>query len=183
MTIGVLAIQGSVIEHLRILDLFDVEKIEVRTKEDLEKCDALILPGGESTTILSLLDEYKLDKIIVEKAKAGMSMYGTCAGMIILSKLGLIDIEVERNAYGSQLDSFETTIYDVDKNQLGADNLKAIFIRAPKVISVGDNINVLAKYKKIPVLLQQKNILVSSFHPELAGEKSIYKYFLDRMCE
>ncbi|PIZ95505.1 MAG: pyridoxal 5'-phosphate synthase glutaminase subunit PdxT [Candidatus Magasanikbacteria bacterium CG_4_10_14_0_2_um_filter_37_12] len=181
MTIGVLAIQGSVIEHLRMLDLLSVEKKEVRTKKDFDECNALIIPGGESTTMLSLLAEYKLDKLIIEKVKSGMPIYGTCAGMIVLANLGLIGIEIKRNAYGSQLDSFETVLTNIKKDQLGVDQLKAVFIRAPQVTVVGTGVDTLAQYNGHPVLLKQKNILVSSFHPELTDEMYIYKFFLDKI--
>ena len=176
-TIGVLSIQGSFEEHKNAVSSLGIETVLVKTKEDFEKIDALILPGGESTTMYSLIKEYDLEKLLIDRIKEGMKVLGTCAGMILLSKniLGLIDIKVDRNAYGRQLDSFKTEIEFQDKN------IEAIFIRAPKITSFGSNVEVLAKFEDNPVLLKQGNILVASFHPELTDDRTIYEYFLEEI--
>jgi len=172
--VGILAIQGSFIEHKKAIESLGIDTVLVKTKSDFDKINALILPGGESTTMYSLIKEYDLENLIIDKIKQGMPVYGTCAGMILLSRniFKLIDIEVDRNAYGGQLDSFQTEIKF--QNQ----NIEAIFIRAPKIIKVGNNVEVLAKFQNQPVLVRQNNILVSSFHPELTDDTRVYGYFI-----
>ena len=174
MTVGILSIQGSFIEHKNAISSFGIETLLVKTKADFDKIDILILPGGESTTMYSLIKEYDLKNLIIDKIKHGMPVYGTCAGMILLSKniLGLIDIEVDRNAYGGQLSSFKAEIEFQNKN------IEAIFIRAPKIISISKDVEILARFEAQPILVRQKNILVSSFHPELTDDRSVYEYFL-----
>ncbi len=179
MLIGVLAIQGSVEEHLACLKKLNVETKEIRHVEDLKNIDGLIMPGGESTTISKLLKKYNLDKEIIKRVKSGMPIYGTCAGLILLSKnnphsLKLMNIEVDRNAYGSQLDSFETEILLEDQKI----KISAIFIRAPIVTKVGDDVEILARHNNMPVLIREKNVLGSSFHPELTKSLEVYKIFL-----
>jgi len=187
MKVGVLAIQGSVIEHVSALKRAGADDVsEVRTCEDLEKIDCLVMPGGESTTIGKLLGFEGLDKAIHKRVRAGMPVYGTCAGAILLAKtisgnqkaenLGLIDIDIERNAYGRQLDSFETDI-----EVLGVP-FHAVFIRAPRILSTGDDVEILAKYKSDTIMCRQRNILISTFHPELTDNFCVHKYFL-KMCD
>ena len=183
MTIGVLAIQGSFREHFVVLDKLKIKSKEVKLPKDLEQVDGLIIPGGESTTMSILMKEYGLDKAVTEKVKKGMIIYGTCAGMILLAKnisygLRLINIEVDRNAYGRQLDSFETRLLDIDTKELNAKKIDAVFIRAPKIKKIGKNVKILAKNNREIVFAREKNILVSSFHPELTAEKAVYQYFV-----
>lgn len=185
--IGVLALQGDVIEHIKMLQGLGVEAVEVRTPEDLARVDALIIPGGESTTIGKLSVEYGLDRAIPRRVKEGMPVYGTCAGMIALSKdarngepplLRLMNITVRRNAYGRQVDSFET---DLDVPALGGPPLHAVFIRAPVIENVGADVDVLASLDGKPVLARQGNILVSAFHPELTPDDRVHRYFVDML--
>ncbi len=184
MKVGVLALQGDVIEHKRVLAGLGVEAVEVRTPEDLEDVSGLIIPGGESTTIGKLMVRYGLDRAIPTRVSQGMPVYGTCAGMILLAKtahggepplLRLMDIAVRRNAYGRQVDSFEA---DVDIPILGTPPLRAVFIRAPVIEDVGSGVEVLASLDGHPVLARQGPLLVSSFHPELAPDDRVHRYFL-----
>ncbi len=187
MTIGVLALQGDFHEHRVMIENIEGHEVtEVRTIEDLNQVQGLIIPGGESTTIGKLLKKTGLDQAIIERAKSGMPVYGTCAGAIIVAKsitgaqqahhLALIDIEIQRNAYGRQLDSFITDL-EVDP-KVSDRPVKSVFIRAPIITQIGVNVQVLAKYEEDPVLVQEGNILVSSFHPELTKDDSIHRYFL-----
>jgi len=189
MTIGVLALQGAFREHVKILEKLKIETREVRLPSDLEDIDGLIIPGGESTTIQKLMEEYGL----IEKVKAfgtsGKPIFGTCAGLIVLADridgkrqklLNLIDIDVRRNAYGRQLKSRET---DVAGEFLGKKPFKAIFIRAPKIEKTGPKVTPLARYKEDVVLARQGNILVCAFHPELTDDTRIHRYFLDIIAE
>lgn len=183
--IGVLAIQGSVEEHLKMLEICGAVGGEVLDPKDLEDIDGLIIPGGESTTISKLMATNGLASAICEKAKLGLPIYGTCAGMILLSKssggemqsLGLMDVEVERNAYGRQVNSFQT---DVDIDGIG--EFPAVFIRAPRIKSLGENVKILAKHNQTPIMCRQGNLLVSSFHPELTTDTRVHNYFIE-MCK
>lgn len=185
MKIGVLAVQGDVIEHLAILRGLGVDEVEVRVPEDLEGVDGLIIPGGESTTIGKLMVRYGLDRAVPEQVGRGMAVYGTCAGMILMARrasggepplLRLMDIAVTRNAYGRQVDSFET---ELEVPALGPPALRAVFIRAPVIDEVGRNVEVLASLDSRPVLARQGRLLVSSFHPELAPDDRVHRYLLD----
>jgi 5'-phosphate synthase pdxT subunit len=181
---GVLALQGDFREHEAVLADLGAAAIEVRTPEDLDRVDVLVIPGGESTTISMLARSAGLVEPIVERASAGMPMLGTCAGMIVMSRrveageplLSLVDIGVRRNAYGRQVDSFEA---DVDVRGV-AQPVRAVFIRAPVVEEVGDGVEVLAEHGGHAVVLQQGNLVVASFHPELVGETALHRYVLDR---
>ncbi len=187
--IGVLALQGDFQEHGQALDKIGVNKVEVRLPKDLEGLDALIFPGGESTTILKLMVMYDLYDKIKEMGKNGMPMYGTCAGTIVLSRksdrlkvdtLDLIDIEVERNSYGSQKHSFEEdiSIKGIDKKVPG------IFIRAPRILKVGSGVEILGKTKSDDVVIaRQNNILVSTFHPELSESADVHDYFVNNFVK
>jgi pyridoxal 5'-phosphate synthase pdxT subunit len=163
MKIGVLSLQGNFKEHIDVLKKLNVNVIEVRENKHLNNLDGLIIPGGESTTIMKLINDYKLNL-------SNIPIFGTCAGCIIMSKLNLIDIEVQRNAYGSQLDSF---IGRLDNG------LNGVFIRAPKIIKVGKDVEILAKYNNEIVLVRQNKNLASTFHPELNNEISVHKLFLN----
>lgn len=185
--IGVLALQGDVIEHVKMLRRLGAEAIEVRTPEDLAKVDALIIPGGESTTIGKLAVEYGLDQAIPARVRDGMPVYGTCAGMIALSKqasggepplLRLMNITVRRNAYGRQVDSFET---DLQIPAIGGRPVHAVFIRAPEIADVGPDVQVLASLNGKPVLARQGNMLVSAFHPELTDDDRVHRYFVEML--
>lgn len=170
--IGVFALQGSFAEHAEVLKKLGYEVRLIRELNDTNGVTACILPGGESTTLMKLLEKTGLDQWLKESAEKGMPIYGTCAGMIILSKLGLIDIETERNAYGRQLSSFEAEL------DFKGQPFSGIFIRAPKVIRSGKAVEVLASQDEAPVLLRQKNILVGSFHPELTNDGRIHEFFV-----
>ena len=185
MKAGVLALQGDFREHARAFAQAGAVPIEVRTPDDLSRVDCLAIPGGESTTISKLARSSGLVEPIGERAGAGMPILGTCAGMIVMAErvigleplLGLVDITVRRNAYGRQVDSFETDL-DVD----GVDHpVRGVFIRAPVVEEVGPRVRVLAQHEGRPVVLEQANLLVASFHPELAGETRLHEYLLGRV--
>jgi 5'-phosphate synthase pdxT subunit len=184
MKIGVLALQGAFREHVEALRELGVETVEVRLPRDLTGIDGLIIPGGESTTIGKLAVHYGLQEAITRYAQQGRPLYGTCAGMIMLSKdigrdqplFGMMDIKVERNAYGRQLESFET---EVDVPELGDEPFRAVFIRAPRIESVGDDVDVLARLEDgTPVAARQDNMLVTAFHPELTHDLRFHRYFL-----
>ena len=181
---GVLSLQGAVEEHLKMIKRCGLEGIKVKTVKDLEKVDRLIIPGGESTTIGKLAKIYGLDQEINKRGREGMPIFGTCAGMILLAKkvvgseqirFKLIDIEVERNAFGRQVDSFEA---DLKIEKLKGKLFRAVFIRAPYIKKVGKGVKILAEFKGKIVMAREKNILVSSFHPELNDDLRIHKYFL-----
>ena len=187
MKIGILALQGDVREHKRALMKLDATPIEVKSTQDLEDLDALIIPGGESTTISLMMKKYGLDNAIKEKHKHGMPIYGTCAGAIVLAKsiignnqakLGLADISIKRNDYGRQIDSFETNLSIKD---IG--NFKGIFIRSPVIKSLHNGIVVLSEHKNSPVMLKQNNLLITTFHPELTNDTRIHEYFLNMAQE
>ena len=183
MKVGILALQGDVREHIEILRKLNAKSVKVKLPEDLEGIDALIIPGGESTTIGMLIKRYGLDTKIKEKHAKGMPIYGTCAGAILLAKniknskqakLSLIDIEIERNAYGRQAESFEAKL-----NIKNIGNFKGIFIRAPIVKTVYDGAEILAEHNNFPVMIKQDNILITTFHPELTNDLRVHKLFLD----
>lgn len=185
-TIGVLALQGAFAAHLDLLSSLDVVGRPVRLPSDLEGLDGLILPGGESTTMSNLLRSYDLLGPLKEFISAGHPVFGTCAGMILLSDrildgradqiaLKSIDIVVRRNGYGRQVDSFETDI-DVD----GFDSaFHAVFIRAPRIEEVGPDVDVLARHEGVPVLVRQGTVMAASFHPELTNDDRIHRLFAD----
>ncbi len=184
MRVGVFALQGDVREHLRTLSAIGVDSIEVRNAADLESVDGLILPGGESTTISKLIDIFQLRKILIDFINSGKPVFGTCAGMIMLAKevldaasgqrsLEVMDISVRRNAFGSQLDSFETEI------EFHGKLTKVAFIRAPIVERVGDGVEVLSKLPNGDVVaVRAGNVLATAFHPELTGDNSVHEYFV-----
>jgi pyridoxal 5'-phosphate synthase pdxT subunit len=175
--VGVLALQGGFEAHAKSLARLDVEVREVRTPEDLEGIDALVIPGGESTTIGLGVEREGLAEPLIDFARSGKPVLGTCAGMIMLDRehLGVLDIGVRRNAFGRQLASFEAKL-DVD----GAPH-DAVFIRAPWVEDVGDEVEVLAEVHGHPVAVRQGNILAVAFHPELSGDLSLHRWLVDRV--
>ncbi|WP_291955558.1 pyridoxal 5'-phosphate synthase glutaminase subunit PdxT [Mahella sp.] len=186
MRIGILGLQGSVIEHTVMLKrLEDVKPVQVKTADDLDVIDGLILPGGESTTIGRLITDYKLKDRIIERARAGMPVWGTCAGMILLAKhiinddnvhLGLMNIHVRRNAYGSQLDSFKTVMLIPAVAEYP---IPLVFIRAPYVEKADDGVEVLAELDGKIIAVRQGHLLATSFHPELTDDLSFHRYFAD----
>ena len=176
--IGVLALQGNFREHAAMLRRLGVEVVEVRLPEQLDGLDGLVVPGGESTTFMRLMRLYGLDEAL--RSFAG-PVLGTCAGMIVLDRnhLGLVDLEVERNAYGRQVASFEA-----DLRLAGEDEpLRGVFIRAPRVLDAGPEVQVLAAHDGDPVLARQGRFLVASFHPELTDDTRVHERFLDLVRE
>ena len=186
MKIGVLALQGAFIEHIDILKRLDTDAFRVRLPEDLTGLDGLIIPGGESTTISRLMLEFDLMKPVIGLGREGLPILGTCAGMILLASnvadsrletLGLMDIGVQRNAFGRQVDSFETHL---NMPVLGQEPFRAVFIRAPVVESIGPGAEVLARLPDGAVVAaRQGSLLASAFHPELTGDLRFHQYFLD----
>ena len=178
MRIGVLAVQGDFREHAAMLARLGADVVEVRKPEQLDGLDGLVVPGGESTTFMRLMRLYGLDEAV--RVFAG-PVFGTCAGMIVLDRahLGLMDVEVDRNAYGRQVASFEADL------RLAGDGepLRGVFIRAPRVRTVGDEVEVLAEHDGEPVLLREGRFLVASFHPELTEDTRVHELFLDQVRE
>jgi len=176
--VGVLAVQGNFREHATMLRRLGAEAVEVRKPEQLEGLDGLIVPGGESTTFMRLMRLYGLDEAI--RAFGGPIM-GTCAGMIVLGKdhLALAEVEVDRNAYGRQVSSFEADLKLAGSNE----PLRGVFIRAPRVRAVGEDVEVLAEHDGRPVLVRDGRILVASFHPELTEDSRVHELFLDAVTE
>lgn len=183
VTVGVLGLQGDFQEHLEALGRIGVAGVDVRRAEQLDAVDALIVPGGESTTIGKLAELYGMTEKIRDRVAEGMPVWGTCAGAIFLAKrvpgrpqplLGLMDITVERNAFGRQVDSFET---DLDVKPFDAP-FHAVFIRAPKIVDVGPSVDVLARLEDGTVVAaQQGRLLATSFHPELTGDGRFHRHF------
>ncbi len=187
VTIGVLALQGAFIEHVHKLRALGVEAVEVRLPQDLEGLDGLIIPGGESTTIGKLMAAYQLDEPVRRLAEAGKPVWGTCAGMIMLARdiegsdqprLGLMDIGVNRNAFGRQVDSFEA---DLAVPELGGPPFHAVFIRAPLLTRAGEGVHVLARLADgRMVAAEQGPLLATAFHPELTDDTRFHEYFLKK---
>ena len=171
--IGILAIHGDVAEHAAILRKLKFAVIEVRAKKDFAKLDGLILPGGESTTIGKLAEKFGLISEIKKIAARGKIIFGTCAGLILLAKFGLLNVEVARNAYGRQLDSFET---ELSIPEIGKKKIPVAFIRAPKILKVGAGVEILAKFEDVPIFVRERNIFAASFHPEILGESEIHEF-------
>jgi pyridoxal 5'-phosphate synthase pdxT subunit len=193
MKIGTLALQGAFIEHALALRKLDVDTLEVKLPADLSGLDGLVIPGGESTTILKLMHIFKLSEPLKKMIGEGLAVWGTCAGMICLSNnvtnsqqsvltpLGVMDVKVRRNAFGRQVDSFES---DLDVPVLGEKPYHAVFIRAPLIESVGAGVEVLARLKDGTIVAaRQKNLLVTSFHPELTEDTRFHQYFLKMACQ
>jgi 5'-phosphate synthase pdxT subunit len=182
MRIGVLALQGAFAEHVSVLRSIGVEAVEVRLPEHVADIDGLVLPGGESTTMRKLIDRWGMRGPLMDLAARGAPMFGTCAGMIVLARdiaggeapiLPLLDVTVERNAFGRQLDSFET---ELPVPLLGDTPVHAVFIRAPVIERVGEGVEVMASLPDGRVVaVRQRNVIATSFHPELAGETRFHR--------
>lgn len=191
MLIGILAMQGDIEEHEQSLHAIGLESIRVKKPSDLQKIEGIIFPGGESTTMIRLLKYNRLDEALKEWiGKKKMPVYGSCAGMILLSEgvtnypqqecLNLIGLQVERNAFGRQIDSFEA---DIEVKGLSGGLFTAIFIRAPLIRNANSFVEIIARYKGDIVMAKQENILVSSFHPELTQDSRIHLLFLSMVKE
>ncbi len=186
MKVGVLALQGAFASHAAMLGEVGATPIEVRRAHELAEVDALVMPGGESTTMSMLLDIAELREPLAGRLADGMPVFGTCAGMILLAvevldgrsdqrSMGAIDLDVRRNGYGRQVDSFETELAVEGFD----DAFHGVFIRSPVVERIGPDVEVLAEVEGRPVLCRQGNVLVASFHPELAGDVRIHRRFLE----
>jgi 5'-phosphate synthase pdxT subunit len=193
MNIGVLALQGDFREHVQAVQACGHEAIEVRRISELEQCEALILPGGESTTIALLAKNYGLIEPLKQRITQGMPTYGSCAGMILLADrivdgiegqvtFGGIDMTVRRNAFGRQVDSFESEL------DFAGHQLNAVFIRAPWVEELGNDVEVISSVitptgEKHPVAVRQNHLMATSFHPELTHDLAVHRYFFDEVCK
>jgi 5'-phosphate synthase pdxT subunit len=191
MKVGVLALQGDVREHVRSLSDCGVIAQPVRRESEIESIDALVIPGGESTTIAKLARSFGVFDLISRRIKEGMPTYGSCAGMILIANsvldamegqetFGGMDVVVRRNAFGRQVDSFES---DLHFEGITDAPLRAIFIRAPWVESVDEKVTILATVDGHPVAIRQNNLLATSFHPELTGDNRVHRYFIDSVCK
>jgi 5'-phosphate synthase pdxT subunit len=200
MRIGILALQGGYQAHAKMLQDCDesLEICEVRAADDLSRVDALVIPGGESTTMSRLCDRYGLWEPLRERINNGMGVLGTCAGLIMLSKnlqgatknfaqstLGALDIDVARNAYGAQLDSFESNVEvpALAAYEWGDAPLRAVFIRAPQIERVGDGVEILAEHNAVPVVVRQGKCLGMAFHPEIAGDNRLHRWWLETVLK
>ncbi len=185
--IGVLALQGAFAKHIEMLETLGCRASAVETEDDLSSIDAIIIPCGESTTMGKLLTENSMMKPLNDLIKSGMPIFGTCAGMIILAEkikgsagsiqphLSVMKIEVERNAYGRQIESFEASFKI--KNLPGPE-FTGVFIRAPRIMSVSTDVEVMAEFEGVPVMIRQGNLLATSFHPELTSDSRIHEFFI-----
>lgn len=189
MTIGVVAFQGDFSRHIGVFRELGVDVSPIRKTAELDAVDGLVIPGGESTTIGMLMERYGLLDRVRERALEGLPILGTCAGAILLARdivgsdqprVGVMDIGVRRNAYGRQVDSFEAS---VSVSALGTAPLTGVFIRAPRIESLGRQVSVLASFEDAPVLVRQQQLLALSFHPELTGDLRVHRYFLDMVGE
>ncbi|MFA5885362.1 MAG: pyridoxal 5'-phosphate synthase glutaminase subunit PdxT [Acidimicrobiia bacterium] len=188
--VGVLALQGAFREHREVLEALGVSTLEVRVADHLSGVDALVLPGGESTTMTRLLDTSGLRDPLVERLRDGMPAFGTCAGLILLAAevrdgrpdqvpLGVLDVAVRRNGYGRQRDSFETGLAVAG---LTGSAFPGVFIRAPVIERVGEAVEVLAEHGGIPVLVRQGDVWASTFHPELSGDLRVHQQFVQQIA-
>lgn len=186
MRIGVLALQGDFARHAATLAKCGVEAVEVRRPEELTDVDGLIIPGGESTTLLKLMDEWAFIPALEKFHAGGRPIFGTCAGLIVLARevenprqfsLGFIDLTVERNAYGRQRESFEAPGTATLHGRVQP--LEMVFIRAPRIRRVGAGVETLAEHKGVPVMVRQGTVLVATFHPELTDDPAVHRYFCD----
>lgn len=190
MKIGVLALQGAFREHIMSLEALGVRTEAVRLPEQLEGCAGLVMPGGESSAIGKLMAAYGFYEAIAERHAAGMAVWGTCAGAILIARdiidalpdqraLALMDISVRRNAYGRQIDSFEA---DLDVHGLDGGPFRGVFIRAPWIESVGRGVEVLAKHSGRIVAARQADLMATTFHPELTGDPRIHRLFVEHLA-
>jgi 5'-phosphate synthase pdxT subunit len=191
MKVGVLALQGDVREHVSALIACGINPVQVRRPSELAEVDALVLPGGESTTIAQLAEIFGLLDPIKSRIADGMPVYGSCAGMILLADsildakegqktFGGLEITVRRNAFGRQVDSFES---DITFDDGSADLIRAVFIRAPWVEKIGPGVKVLASVDSHPVAVRSATLLATSFHPELTGDHRIHRYFIEEVAK
>ena len=189
-TVGVLGMQGAFQKHLDAIRACGHEALWVRDRDEVEQVEALILPGGESTTVGKLLDRWGLIEPVCRRAGEGMPLFGTCAGMIVMARtleaetgqprLRLMDLVVRRNAYGRQVDSFET---DLSLPCLGEEPFRGVFIRAPMVTEVGEGVAVLGRHEDGIIFARQGNLLTAAFHPELTDDLRVHRYFLRMIDE
>ena len=186
--VGVLALQGDVAEHSAALRRAGALPVAVKSLTDLARVDALVIPGGESTTVMKLLERASLDRAIIDRVRRGMPVWGTCMGMIVAARhvadlnqatLGLIDITVRRNAFGRQNESAEI---DLHVDALGEPAFPGIFIRAPWIERCGPRVELLAKRDGHGVMVREENVLATSFHPELTRDARVHQYFLAMVC-
>ncbi|MGL4106428.1 pyridoxal 5'-phosphate synthase glutaminase subunit PdxT [Clostridium sp. LP20] len=189
MKIGVLSLQGGVIEHLKHIEKLGYEGVQVKEVKDLDRINGIILPGGESTTVGKLLNITGLMNPLRRRIQNGLPTWGTCAGMILLAKelnndkrrhLSLMNIKVKRNAFGKQIDSFKTNKI-IEK--VGSKPLELVFIRAPYITEVGESVEILCKVKDKIVAVREGNLLATSFHPELTNDTSLLEYFIREFIE
>ena len=190
MTIGVLALQGDFALHVKALARCGVDAVEVRKPEELDGLDGLIIPGGESTTLLKLMDEWRFVPALEKFHAGGKPIFGTCAGLILLARdveapkqtsLGFIDVGVERNAYGRQRESFATDGEALLDGQPRP--LEMVFIRAPRIRRLGSDVETLASHRGEPVMARQGTVLVAAFHPELTTDPSVHRYFCSMVAD
>ncbi|MCS7460034.1 pyridoxal 5'-phosphate synthase glutaminase subunit PdxT [Paenibacillus doosanensis] len=188
MKIGVLALQGAVAEHIRLIEKAGAEGVIVKKKEQLDEVDGMIIPGGESTTIGKLMRRFDFIEALRGFHRQSKPIFGTCAGLIVIAKeiigepeahLGLMDMKVSRNAFGRQRESFETNLAVKGV----ADDVRAVFIRAPLIDEVGEGVEVLSTYRDQIVAARQGSLLAASFHPELTDDERMHAYFLDMVRE
>lgn len=186
--VGVLGLQGAVREHVRSIEESGAEAVVIKTKEQLEEVDGLIMPGGESTTMRRLIDKYDFMGSLKEFAQSGKPMFGTCAGLILMAKelvgydqphIGAMDVKVERNSFGRQRESFEA---ELDIAGVGG-NYPAVFIRAPHIVAAGENVEILAKHENRIVFAREGQFLGCSFHPELTEDHRITQFFINMVKE
>lgn len=191
MIVGVLALQGDVREHINSLSDCGVSAIEVKSLAELDRVDALVIPGGESTTISKLARSFGLIEALRARIKAGMPTYGSCAGLILISErvldaidgqegFGGLDVTTRRNAFGRQVDSFES---DIEFKGITGPKFRAVFIRAPWIEQHGDDVEVLAEVDGRAIAVRSSSLLATSFHPELTGDNRIHRYFVDVICK
>jgi len=194
-TIGVLALQGDFAKHIQILDKLSSKTLQIRDKENLEAIDGLIIPGGESTTISKMLRRWALMEPIKHCVRNGLPVFGTCAGLILLAdelanwnhlpRIGGLNLVVSRNAYGRQINSFETQLEIDIPGGPQISSFNGVFIRAPRIkpSGIGAEVEVLSSFEGFPVLVRQKNILAASFHPEMSGDIRLHRWFIESMVE
>jgi 5'-phosphate synthase pdxT subunit len=188
-TIGVLALQGDVREHVQALERAGADAVPVKTRAALEAVDGLVIPGGESTTVGMLLERFDLMQPLRDRIAEGMPVFGTCTGLILMAKeiqgssqprIGCLDVAVHRNAYGRQVDSFEA---EVPAPVLGEEPVRAVFIRAPQITHVEPGVEVLADTETGPILVRQGHLLGATFHPELTDDLRVHRLFIEMTQE
>lgn len=188
-TIGILDVQGAVSEHAQSIEACGAKAVLVKHKDELAQVDAIVLPGGESTTIGKLIRAYHLHEALVKRITEGMPVFGTCAGMILLAKhivqqndvhLGVMDITVDRNSFGRQRESFEV---DLVLQGVAGGPFPTVFIRAPQVQEVGKDVEVLATYQDRIVAVREGSMLATAFHPELTDDHRLHQYFMDMIAQ